>query len=197
MKKSQKQGFTLVELSIVLVIIGLLIGGILVAQSLIDSTKIQAFVRQIGQFDGASLTFKDRFGALPGDAQVTGSTNSDADGYIEDATAAILTFDDELPHVFADLSTTGLKNPDGTDYAATDDTVTLGTVIPESAVGVNLGIIAGGSAAEGGNYWWIGDLSGTDGTDMDLDASDSLLAVDALAARSHRICHVVSSRILL
>ena len=57
-KSQTREGFTLVELSIVLVIIGLLIGGILVAQSMIGTTKIQALVRQIGQFDAAHNNFK-------------------------------------------------------------------------------------------------------------------------------------------
>ena len=47
----KKSGFTLVELSIVLVIIGLLIGGILVGQSLIESAKMNSFVRQVQQID--------------------------------------------------------------------------------------------------------------------------------------------------
>jgi prepilin-type N-terminal cleavage/methylation domain-containing protein len=63
-----KNGFTLVELSIVLVIVGLLIGGILVAQSLISTSRIAAQVAQIQQFDAAVMNFKTRYNYLPGDA---------------------------------------------------------------------------------------------------------------------------------
>lgn len=65
--KKFKQGFTLVELSIVLVIIGLLIGGILVAQSLIDSTKIHKLLSRIEQYQIATDLFKERYNYLPGD----------------------------------------------------------------------------------------------------------------------------------
>ena len=76
MNNEFKKGFTLVELSIVLVIIGLLIGGILVAQSLIDSTKMQAFIRQTGQYDSAIALFEDKFGDLPGDNSLFGTATT-------------------------------------------------------------------------------------------------------------------------
>ena len=63
-----KKGFTLVELSIVLVIIGLLVGGVLVGQSLIDSAKINSMIRQIQQFDIAQGVFYQKFKQLPGDS---------------------------------------------------------------------------------------------------------------------------------
>jgi prepilin-type N-terminal cleavage/methylation domain-containing protein len=71
-----KQGFTLVELSIVLVIIGLLIGGILVAQSMIDTSKIEAQVRQIGQFDSAVANFVTKYNSLPGDSPQFGGNGT-------------------------------------------------------------------------------------------------------------------------
>lgn len=75
-----KNGFTLVELSIVLVIIGLLIGGILVGQSLIDSTKINQAVRQIQQYDIAVSQFQNKFRQLPGDSNLfTLAGNNDGD----------------------------------------------------------------------------------------------------------------------
>ena len=64
----EKKGFTLVELSIVLVVIGLLIGGILTAQSMISTSKITAVVAQIQQFDAGVMSFKTKYNYLPGDA---------------------------------------------------------------------------------------------------------------------------------
>ena len=85
-----KKGFTLVELSIVLVIIGLLIGGVLVAQSLIDSAKIQSTIKILGQSDIAISNFKDRYRQLPGDTNLTlgaGGYTGDNDGIVETYTA--------------------------------------------------------------------------------------------------------------
>lgn len=67
-----RKGFTLIELSIVLVIIGLLIGGILAAQSMISTSKITATISQIQQFDAGVMNFKTKYHYLPGDAPAFG-----------------------------------------------------------------------------------------------------------------------------
>jgi prepilin-type N-terminal cleavage/methylation domain-containing protein len=64
---SHIQGFTLIELSIVLVIIGLIVGGVLVGQSLINAATIRAQVTQIEKYNQAANTFFGKYGALPGD----------------------------------------------------------------------------------------------------------------------------------
>src|SRR5450631_879960 len=60
-------GFTLVELAIVMIIIGLLIAGVLKGQQLIGNAKVTAQVAQIKAIDAATSTFKDMYAALPGD----------------------------------------------------------------------------------------------------------------------------------
>jgi prepilin-type N-terminal cleavage/methylation domain-containing protein len=65
--KSQQSGFTLVEIAIVLVIIGLLLGGILKGQELINSAKVKNLA---GDFKTVPLYiygYQDRFKAIPGD----------------------------------------------------------------------------------------------------------------------------------
>ena len=64
--KSQA-GFTLVELAIVMIIIGLLIAGVLKGQQLIGNAKVTAQVAQFKSLDAATSTFKDMYAALPGD----------------------------------------------------------------------------------------------------------------------------------
>lgn len=63
-----KKGFTLIELSIVLVIIGLLIGGILVARSMIDTVRAQKTITNLQQYEIATNNFKMRFKKYPGDS---------------------------------------------------------------------------------------------------------------------------------
>ena len=64
---SGNAGFTLIELSIVLVIIGLIVGGVLVGQDLIKAAAIRATVSQIEKYNTAINTFKNKYGGLPGD----------------------------------------------------------------------------------------------------------------------------------
>lgn len=62
--KAKQQGFTLVEISIVLVIIGLLMGGVLKGQELIKSAKIKAAASDVSAYSVALITYQDRFGDL-------------------------------------------------------------------------------------------------------------------------------------
>ncbi len=66
-----KLGFTLVELSIVLVIIGLVIGGVLVGRDLIKASEIRSQITQIEKFNIAVNTFKTKYNGLPGDLKYT------------------------------------------------------------------------------------------------------------------------------
>jgi prepilin-type N-terminal cleavage/methylation domain-containing protein len=60
-------GFTLVEISIVLVIIGLLVGGILVGRDLIHAAELRSAVSQIDKYNAAANTVRLKFNCLPGD----------------------------------------------------------------------------------------------------------------------------------
>lgn len=67
-------GFTLIEMSIVLVIIALIIGGILTGQDLINAATIRAQISQIEKFNTAVHTFRYKYGGLPGDLQETSAS---------------------------------------------------------------------------------------------------------------------------
>jgi len=66
-KKSTETGFTLVEIAIVLVIIGLLLGGILKGQEMITQAKIKNAINDFNGITVAVTSYQDRYRALPGD----------------------------------------------------------------------------------------------------------------------------------
>jgi|JI6StandDraft_1071083.scaffolds.fasta_scaffold250367_1 prepilin-type N-terminal cleavage/methylation domain-containing protein len=64
---SRNRGFTLVEIAIVLVIIGLILGGILNAQSVIRNAQTKDSIKALTDMSTAARQFNDRYGMWPGD----------------------------------------------------------------------------------------------------------------------------------
>ncbi|MBY0354909.1 MAG: prepilin-type N-terminal cleavage/methylation domain-containing protein [Rickettsiales bacterium] len=99
MTSSQSQGFSLLELSIVLVIIGLLASGVMVGQSLVRGAEMRSIVTDYNKFLSAINGFRDKYNAVPGDMRnafafwgaacgtnattVSTGCNGDGDGAIE------------------------------------------------------------------------------------------------------------------
>lgn len=85
-----QKGFTLIEMSIVLVIIGLIIGGILKGQEIIESARQKNVITQVDALRAAINTFNDRYSGIPGDynrattriANLPGLTNGGGNGVI-------------------------------------------------------------------------------------------------------------------
>lgn len=75
---TRQSGFTLIELSIVIVIIGMLVGGVLMGQNLIRNADLQTVVTDAAKYKSAAKQFSDKYLALPGDfAEATGVWGKD------------------------------------------------------------------------------------------------------------------------
>ncbi len=91
MKRNQS-GFTLVEIAIVLVIIGLLLGAVLKGQELVTNAKVKAVINEAKAYGAALYAYQDRYGYYPGDDpkqqdRWTGlNSNGDGDGTIDGGT---------------------------------------------------------------------------------------------------------------
>jgi prepilin-type N-terminal cleavage/methylation domain-containing protein len=83
--KNNQSGFTLVEIAIVLVIIGLLLGGVLKGQELITQAKIKNVANDLNGMAAAIYGYQDRYKAFPGDddkasTRWASATNGDHNG---------------------------------------------------------------------------------------------------------------------
>jgi prepilin-type N-terminal cleavage/methylation domain-containing protein len=84
--RATQRGFTLVEIAIVLVIIGLLLGGILKGQEMIVQAKIKNAISELSGASAAYYGYKDRYRAIPGDDPNAdtrwGTTKGDGNGIV-------------------------------------------------------------------------------------------------------------------
>lgn len=163
-KQKREGGFTLVELAIVMIIIGLLIGGILKGQELIANSQVTATVAQIKGIDAAVSTFRDKYSALPGDMSNPEDrlactddcvTGGDADGRIaqgDGTPGAAPANDEEGVMAFSHLASADLISGVTSDDIDLPDDPEFGNNIPEAKVG--------------GGYW----MGYSDGSLTDVDA---------------------------
>ena len=67
MASLNQRGFTLIELSIVVVVVALIVSGVVAGQSLVQQAQLRSILSDLDKFRFASTSFKGQYGALPGD----------------------------------------------------------------------------------------------------------------------------------
>jgi prepilin-type N-terminal cleavage/methylation domain-containing protein len=136
---TRQSGFTLVEIAIVLVIIGLILGGVLKGQVLVDNAKYKNFVKQVESYRAGVYTFQDTYRGLPGDLLNVSALDSaavagDGDGLIEGAFCDISS--EETCKVWSHLRYAGIISGDPTDVGVTaSPTHTYGGVVSSIGTG--------------------------------------------------------------
>lgn len=123
MKRYAQQGFTLVEIAIVLVIIGLLVGGVMVGKDLISGGEVAKQAAQISQYKTAVSSFRDKYNGLPGDLTAATANrfqmitrsgtagHGDGNGFIEGCAYNARNAGCETLLFWTDLSFAGLISP--------------------------------------------------------------------------------------
>jgi prepilin-type N-terminal cleavage/methylation domain-containing protein len=117
--KTTNTGFTLAEVAIVLVIVGLVLGGVLKAQELVVQSKIKHVIADITGVSAAMYAYHDRYRALPGDDKGSGRwaltpPSSAGNGVIE-GTYASTAPTDESRLVWEHLRRAGFVAGDGSE----------------------------------------------------------------------------------
>lgn len=87
MEYKNQKGFTLIELSIVVVVIALIVAGVVAGQSLVDASKKRSLITELNTLKANVVTFKLIYSALPGDMPNasdfwSGVTNGTGDGKV-------------------------------------------------------------------------------------------------------------------
>ncbi len=141
LRDSRRSAFSLVELSIVLVILGLLVGGVLSGQSLIRAAELRSVTSEYQRFAAATGTFRDKYFAIPGDMSNavafwgnTDTGNGDGNGMIESTGTAIgasaAMTSNEISNFWIHLAKAGLI--EGSYTAIANTTLTAGTNNPKA-----------------------------------------------------------------
>ena len=174
-RESSRSGFTLVELAIVLVIIGLIIGGVLVGQDMIKAAEVRSTAGQVEKYNATVNTFRDKYQFIPGDLTGAAATrfgfttrtgvtgHGDGNGLLEGcSTGANSTYSGcETALFWRDLNQVNLI--DGSFTTATDAVVTAAdptavkAIVPDAKLGRGNNVSVYGF--RGTNYYQIGAIT--------------------------------------
>ncbi|MBS0236276.1 MAG: prepilin-type N-terminal cleavage/methylation domain-containing protein [Proteobacteria bacterium] len=135
------KGFSLVELSIVILIIGLLIAGIMYALNLVQQARVRTVINESNDFINQLQAFNDKYGSFPGDFPNAGSVwgtncaspasgcNGNGDGYIKNNAGGV----DERFRAWQHLQLAGMTNGNFTGVASVAGQGDLGVNVPIAA----------------------------------------------------------------
>jgi prepilin-type N-terminal cleavage/methylation domain-containing protein len=189
--KQKQSGFTLIEIAIVLVIIGLLLGGVLKGQELINSAKVKNLATDFKNIPVYIYGYQDKFRALPGDDSLApshlgvassvaaaGNGNGVINGEWDDSTTASESF-----NFWGHVRLAGLA-------AGATDTGDAG-YIPKNAVGGNIGITNSGTdspiqtPALKGSYIICSDaIAGKFAKQLDITLDDGNTATGSMMVKN-------------
>jgi prepilin-type N-terminal cleavage/methylation domain-containing protein len=178
--KREKSGFTLIELSIVLVIIGLVVGGVLVGKDLIHQAELRNILAEKDRIVASVITFRAKYNCLPGDCKNATAfwgtdtscpntpsnamakretCNGNDDGKINSSS----TFDTEQFRFWQHLANAGLWPGEftgavgGTDAAWRNesDDVVVGQNMPSASFQKASGWLVGNLSKSATDSWWF------------------------------------------
>ena len=173
--KNNQKGFTLIEMSVVLVIVGLVVGGLVIGRDMILNANARAVISQIQSYNTAYNIFKNKYGNSPGDLGAnratsfgfsvgTGNPSFLGNGRLDDGAVQTIGnagIDGELADFWVHLSEANLINGVYVDGGASP---VSGINYPATKMKKG-GIIA--VSTNSVNYWLIGIGNGTTNTSFD------------------------------
>jgi prepilin-type N-terminal cleavage/methylation domain-containing protein len=177
----KQRGFTLIEIAIVLVIIGLLLGGVLQGQQLIENSRVKSAVNDFNGIAAATFSYQDRYGRLPGDdpgafggtngrgeswTTVVGDIPSTAgNGVLEADAANAFSAGDEIEAYFSNLRSAG--------FIAGDPAETGAAALPQNPFGGLTTVVSEQIFATlNGNKVCMGNVGGSAAIALDTQLDD-------------------------
>lgn len=189
---SPRAGFSLAELAIVLIIIGLLVGGVLVGKSMLRNAELQTVMSDLVKYRNAALDFRKQYGGLPGDigdatdywgacGTENGACNGNWNGAI-DATEAFqfwrqLQLSGRLTGKY-----TGAAGPGGANHSIAEVNVPGGKITRSAWGAGTLNNYAGDAityAVDFGNYFRIGAMTNNTMANAPLLKPEDAMKIDA------------------
>ncbi len=160
----RQKGFTLIELSIILAIIGLIVGGIMIGRDIIRVSQLRAVATEAGRYTQVVTDFRDKYLALPGDfagaealwgsdsncptsssyttTPHTATCNGDGNGRIGDYNATTYSWGGqayEVMRAWQQLADAGLIDGQYSGVASSNAVAVIGVNVPASQVSARAG----------------------------------------------------------
>lgn len=160
-----KRGFTLVEISIVLIIIGILIGGVLKGTAMIGNTKIKRVKSDVDGITAAVYSYQDKYGFLPGDDPTDRSTDLGATSCTGGDGDGLFTDNAESACAWQEMIGAGFVSGNPADHIEL-------TVAKKTPYGGRYTFINGTHGGKSGNYIAITSMPETESEEIDIKYDD-------------------------